>query len=479
MMNKSNIPKKLLNDFDINDPNINRLINKRCNKNLARLLSIFKVLKKDIYINKSKINFMKSYKILKNIPQGPMSLILSIPTFSYWLNITENLIRRFENNESIPFEDTPHLQGIKDLSKYDIFEYHLTDFNRFLLAMSILSYQSVKLKIVIYEGLIVIPYFGINIKISKELQIVEVDISEKNPHILNVIDLHKVDISFNILTFQNGNSALVDNKSLSQSQSILFSKGRVIISNYEPYYKYEMISQYVFPNKLKASIPNKKDLIKWGETLNEAQKTLQDIWPEIEKIIGFYIYDIIPMKSPEVDRNISCTSNLFPSAIFCSYSNSIELAEVLIHEFSHNLLNDVMDNYNLIDKKNSLKAKYYSPWRPDPRHLQGMLHAVYVFEKVAHFYSRVLLRKIKKIDYKYRYSLIVTRLKISISILMDNGKFNDSGIAVINTLKYKIENHVLNKEYNKRLSEKEIYGHFIKWVNENKELKNPKVYIYD
>ena len=128
------------------------------------------------------------------------------------------------------------------------------------------------------------------------------------------------------------------------------------------------------------------------------------------------------------------------------------MAEVLIHEFSHNLLNDVMDNYDIFDSECSKGENFYSPWRNDPRHLTGILHAIYVFEKVAEYYARLLKNNIKLNIYDYRYSLIVSRLKIALSTLIDNSIFTKFGQIFINLLSDKINAHLKNKNYDVELS---------------------------
>ena len=465
------LPNKILYNFDITDSDFKNLINKRCNKNLAKFLSVFRDLKEKFHEKEPIENLLISYEILRSIPQGPMSLIMAIPTFHYWIEITENLMKRIQNNECIPLKDTPHLQGINKLENNSLLKYHLLDINRFILSMSILCNQNVKVDVPIYDGYIVLPYFGINIKVNKNYQSLKLELKNNGSQILDIINHQQIDISQNIIDFQNGNTDLIDDNYISQSQSLLFSKGRILVNNYDPYYKYEIVLQYVFPNKLKATSPDNKKLKEWGKILRKVQVTLREHWPEIENIIGFYIYEIVPIKSPDPDINISCTSKLFHGAIFCSDSPPTELAEVLIHEFSHNLLNDVMQSHPLIERENSLEKKYYSPWRPDPRHLHGILHAVYVFEKVADYYLRILSNNKRISDYSYRYSLIVARLKIAIDVLIENGKFTNSGKALIKKFENKIERHLSNEKCKISLSKKEIIAHHRKWKKDNNHFK--------
>ena len=66
-------------------------------------------------------------------------------------------------------------------------------------------------------------------------------------------------------------------------------------------------------------------------------------------------------------------------------------------------------------------------------------------------------------DYSYRYSLIVARLKIAIDVLIENGKFTNSGKALIKKFENKIERHLSNEKCKISLSKKEIIAHHRKW----------------
>ena len=468
-------PNVLLDSYDINHYDFRTMINKKSNDNVAKFAALLMILKKEFSDLEITNNMSYSYEVAKGIPQAALSLIMSIPTFNFWLLISENLIRRLINNEAIPFKDVPHMQGVFNLSELDILEYHLMDINRYILSMSILSCNPVKLSCPIYEGKLVIPYYGININVSSEKKMVEVVINASDLNTLIIDNTNSINLSNNISSFKSGENLFIENKDISQSQSILFSKGRIILNSYDPYYKYEIIIPYVFPNNLKASSPDYKELVNWGNLIKNTQKILYKYWPEIEDVIGFYIHEIVPIKSPLTDVDISCTSSTFHGTVFCSDTEPYQMAEVLIHEFSHNLLNDVMDNYDIFDSEYSKEEEFYSPWRNDPRHLKGILHAIYVFEKVAEYYSRLLKNNIKIDIYDYRYSLIVSRLKIALTTLVDNSILTKFGQKFIDLLSDKINRHFKNKDYDYKLSKDEIDKHHNKWIIDNKNKAKPRI----
>jgi len=455
MANSTN-PIILLDSYNIDHDDFKTMINKRCNKNVARFVTILKILKKEFPDLEITNNMLYSYELAKKIPQAVLSLIMTTPTFNFWLDISENLIRRLLNNEKIPFKEIPHSKGIINLNKSDIVKYHFMDINRYILTMSILSYNSVRLKCPVYDGKLVIPYYSINININNNKNMVNIMTKDSNHHLLIIDNEHTVDLNNSISSFNNGKNVFKENHNFTQSESILFSKGRIIINNYDPYYKYEMIVPYIFPHGLKASSPNSDALLEWGHLMKDVQKILYNYWPEIENIIGFYLYEITPIKSPVEDMDISCTTKSFHGSIFCSEIEPYQMSETVIHEFSHSLLNEVMDNNDVFDKKCSKEEKFYSPWRPEPRHCSGILHAIYVFEKVADYYARLLKANIKAEIYEYRYSLIVSRLELAINTIINNAILTNFGQKLIDSLNKKINTHLRNLNYNRELSIKEI-----------------------
>ena len=61
------------------------------------------------------------------------------------------------------------------------------------------------------------------------------------------------------------------------------------------------------------------------------------------------------------------------------------LALLLVHEFQHVKLGAVLDLFDLYDTGDTA-ARYYAPWRPDPRPLEGLLQGTYAHMAVTEFW---------------------------------------------------------------------------------------------
>jgi hypothetical protein len=85
------------------------------------------------------------------------------------------------------------------------------------------------------------------------------------------------------------------------------------------------------------------------------------------------------------------TYSRMPGAFVTSpVANPLVLADDLIHETYHNRLFAIEESGPFYrDDAARTDARHYSPWRPDPRPIFGVLHAFYVFTRVMRFWRRV------------------------------------------------------------------------------------------
>jgi hypothetical protein len=142
-----------------------------------------------------------------------------------------------------------------------------------------------------------------------------------------------------------------------------------------------------------------------------------------------------------LDRSLSCSAQQFWGAVLCSLDGEICLVETLVHEFSHNVLYALMDQHGILADDCPKQEIYYSPWRADARPLSGVLHAVFVFERVAEFYSRYLQRYPSAAAYREHYASVVGRLMLGLRTLEAFARFNDEGKAFIARLSAGVAKH--------------------------------------
>ncbi|MFI9167951.1 HEXXH motif domain-containing protein [Streptomyces lincolnensis] len=91
----------------------------------------------------------------------------------------------------------------------------------------------------------------------------------------------------------------------------------------------------------------------------------------------------LPPAPPTVLVSAS-SGDSFGGMVIARPSSALALAETLVHEFQHSKLAALLHLFPLLD--DDREERYYAPWRPDPRHLTGLLHGAYAFTGVAGFW---------------------------------------------------------------------------------------------
>ena len=188
---------------------------------------------------------------------------------------------------------------------------------------------------------------------------------------------------------------------------------------------------------------DKIDIFK--ETVEKAMDYIKEYNIDLYNELTLLINKVVPLEVIS-DANPSSSNSTILGIVFCTYNDDpLLLAEMLIHEFSHNKLFLFQETDPLLDPDvhgDGWKDQgYYSPWRSDPRPLNGILHGLYVFTQVATFWDYVITN-MKEKNYEHisskRFYILIEQLKIAIDVLKHNSTFTDIGDQLINDLNQKI-----------------------------------------
>lgn len=131
---------------------------------------------------------------------------------------------------------------------------------------------------------------------------------------------------------------------------------------------------------------------RWTASVRQAWDLLEAIHPSYALQIAQSITVLVPLRSPSPTTHVSGS---FPDTfgmIQMSWSEqAAKVAEVLVHEFHHNKLNLLLDLDPLVEDSVGAEA-FYSPWKDSPRPLSGLLHGIFAFQSVVHFFRAYLDR---------------------------------------------------------------------------------------
>lgn len=140
-----------------------------------------------------------------------------------------------------------------------------------------------------------------------------------------------------------------------------------------------------------------------AQTLIQALDFLAELDGSLGNEIAAKIRLYAPLKSADPHVHLSFSAPKLTGVIFLSQPTPqmgvpgwLKAAEVLVHEFAHNELNLYQEAEVLFE--HDLQACFYSPWRKDPRPLNGLLHGLYAFWHVVEF-LRCAELSVRTVDY--------------------------------------------------------------------------------
>ena len=448
-------------------------INEINNVNLNQRLIKYSLFMKFI-INNSKeeeiIILAKTiYEKSREIPSGAITAIFADPSFGFWLYISKCIENRLINKEIIPKADLPHMDFLNEND--DFLYYHLIDLNRWILGACMLSKLNFESLIIIRNQKLYIPIMGIVFdKIPGELIQNVKFVSTLNQSTIIINQNEYQDLNEIIKLANTGGISNIEINNIYITPSLLMSGGKILLDHEDPIITNGWSSLYKNPDGSKYILTSRNEVLDNYKYFFEASKLIHENWPEIAFNISKVLQNIHVIESPYTDKHVSCTAAHYYGSILVSFGNEYLLAEAIVHEYSHNLLNMIIANGDMFDGEIPNEEIYYSPWRNDPRHISGLLHAVFVFNNVGKLLDKILKTSLNEFVYERILNTIV-KLIMGIKILKEYEFKTDFARNFIHDLEDDI-NELKNKYIEKDLAIKyEVQlEHLEIWIKNNPNL---------
>jgi HEXXH motif-containing protein len=136
---------------------------------------------------------------------------------------------------------------------------------------------------------------------------------------------------------------------------------------------------------LRATSVDSDDVTAWQESLGEAWQILVRGDRPTASAMAEAITTIVPLKSSPGGLPTGATSGWAFGAVGLSLAPGPRAcAEALVHEFQHVVLGGVMDLVPLTTATGG--RRFYSPWREEPRPIEGLLQGCFAFFGVTAFW---------------------------------------------------------------------------------------------
>ncbi len=143
---------------------------------------------------------------------------------------------------------------------------------------------------------------------------------------------------------------------------------------------------------------------------------------------------LIALKPHRGNQYTNVSISELPGAMMLTVVNHpLAMADRIIHEFHHHRLFSIEDGDPLLEPNTSpgeRLARYYSPWRDDPRPIRGLLHGLYVFIAVGRFWQAIFEAADRSADQPYVVDQLLRigkQLTLAHDILASNARFTPIG----------------------------------------------------
>jgi HEXXH motif-containing protein len=128
------------------------------------------------------------------------------------------------------------------------------------------------------------------------------------------------------------------------------------------------------------------ELLRWQSALHDAWELLTRNHEAVAAEAAAAIRAFTPLMPPPRGQVSATSRDTFGSVALSTPPDACSLAVTLAHEIQHAKLSALLDIVPMLLPDDG--ARYYAPWRDDPRPLSGLLQGAYAFLGVAGFWRR-------------------------------------------------------------------------------------------
>ncbi|MFB9849800.1 HEXXH motif domain-containing protein [Micromonospora andamanensis] len=206
----------------------------------------------------------------------------------------------------------------------------------------------------------------------------------------------------------------------------------------------------------------------WQSTFEQAWRLLARDHPDRADSLAAGMVAIVPVNPAPGSSGSVTAQHGFGSVAMSLPRNGATMADTLIHEFQHSKLYAVMDLVPLHHKVPDLS---YSPWRPDPRPLTGILQGAYAYIGVTDFWDRQrrLLDGSRRMFADFEFARWRVQVARAVRMLLASGRLTEHGVEFVRAMGAHSSRWLESEvpEPVRRLAEIAVLDHQMLWRLEN------------
>lgn len=354
-------------------------------KNIAELLAFGLTIKSelpDLARDSGFVEYLEKFKVLKVIS---LADVWSTPASYHWNSMMREFLKVVIHHAAIPDILSCYLKFLEQSFEQGL-RVHLNDFGRFVLAAFFNARLPVRLNTTVFLKLPnMLPGTGIAFLPDglDDTPITEIALSALDQKTIAALaGLQKAGGSCPVIL--EGESGKVFKVIACKIPIWDGPCGKTELDSFEPCLNLPYVEAYP---RVQSVVQSKR----FFETLKRALHHLARHDPGVVDEISFITASITPMSTDGIDAEMcsGSASYIFGACFLSVTDEPMFMAEMLLHEFCHNKLRLLEDFVRLVVPESPVAAKYYSPWRDDPRPLDGIQHGLFVFGRIARFWLSV------------------------------------------------------------------------------------------
>ena len=174
----------------------------------------------------------------------------------------------------------------------------------------------------------------------------------------------------------------------------------------------------------------------WCEALRQALDLIGEHLPALRTEIDLLLHLAVPVGYDDRKHLSASYQEALGTIYLTLHPNLMTMAEAVIHEFSHNKLNALLEFDRVLE--NAFWPLYASPVRPDPRPLHGVLLAVHAFQPVARLYERMTAAddpRARRSDFQRRFAQIRRITHAGADVVLAHGRPTATGRALLDEIR--------------------------------------------
>jgi HEXXH motif-containing protein len=375
-----------------------RLMRFISNLTLAEFTTVIALLEECLPNKEDRAQLRQGMHSLQKLPAQAVRRVVTHPLWIYWVRSTGQIICAFNEKIPVPKQWRGHLRP-DTASAAECLRSTAQGFSQLVLASHVVAGREIEVTIPVTEkSYLTLPGTGLSYNLRHRMiagqEPITASVQKKSEQYLQ-LDLSTKKHVFDRIYFSVNGQAVAPVHDSQQTASnwlnaIKFSDREIELDNRDECYLSNWVKCEIYPAGTQLDPVADSDLPAWCKDVTSALELLGHCYPHLQAEILSLVRSLIPVRSNVPEHSVSCSNRDFFGAVQLSAHPGIALAEVLVHEYRHNILNAIIDADPILNESNPTEAMFFSPWRKDPRPLIGLFHGIYSFMEVVGFYLAYL-----------------------------------------------------------------------------------------